>query len=109
VYRYLFTQRLRGQLSALGAFHGLELAFVFGTLGAQGTIVPSPAERALIDSIIGYWTRFAATGDPNGASAAEWPRFDPATDTHIILGTPVGAGAGIRTAQCDFWEELVGS
>jgi para-nitrobenzyl esterase len=58
--------------------------------------------------MIGYWTRFAATGDPNGAGAVEWPRFEPAADTHLVLGTPIAAGAGIRTEQCDFWEQLAG-
>lgn len=107
VYRYLFTQRLQGQAAVLGAFHGLELVFVFGTLGVQGGFTPSAEERALSEAIIGYWTRFAATGDPNGAGAPEWPRFERASDTHLVLGTPITAGAGIRTAQCDFWDSLV--
>lgn len=108
VYRYLFTQRLRGQAAALGAFHGLEVVFVFGTLGARGGITPSAEERALSDAMIGYWTRFAATGDPNGAGSTPWPVFDPQPDTHLVLGTPITSGAGIRAAQCNFWEELIG-
>ena len=106
VYRYHFTQRLRGAGAALGSFHGLELAFVFGTLGSNGAFTPDAAERALIDAMQGYWTRFAATGDPNGPNAPSWPRYDTATDPYLQLGTPVEAGAGVRTRQCDFWASL---
>jgi para-nitrobenzyl esterase len=108
VYRYFYTQALRGPLAASGAFHGLELAFVFGTLGAGGGYMPNDAERALSDAMVGYWSRFAATGDPNGDGAVAWPAYDVAADPYLRLGTPIAAGEGVRTAQCDFWERLAG-
>jgi para-nitrobenzyl esterase len=106
VYRYFFTHALEGPARALGAFHGLELAFVFGTLGTTSGYRPSDAERALAEALIGYWTRFAAAGDPNGAGAVPWPAYDPATDPYLQLDTPIAAGMGVRTAHCDFWEQL---
>ena len=86
VYRYLFTHRFEDSaalfdildptlpLSIFRAYHGAELPFVFASLGdIRGNAYrATPAERALSDSLIGYWTRFAGTRNPNGAGAATW-------------------------------------
>ncbi|MCA9771372.1 MAG: carboxylesterase family protein, partial [Myxococcales bacterium] len=78
VYRYEFTRVLDTPiLRDLGAFHGLEIFFVFDTLG----IIPlpytrnNPTNEALIEAMQGYWTRFAHTGDPNGGGAVAWPAY----------------------------------
>jgi para-nitrobenzyl esterase len=110
VYRYFFTHALdHGVGKALGAFHGLELAFVFHTLGASAGYSASADEQALADAIVGYWTRFAATGDPNGAGATPWPIYDTASDTYVQLDTTISAGQGVRTTNCDFWDYLEAS
>ena len=57
--------------------------------------------------MLGYWTRFAATGEPNGPGAPLWPAYRSMTDNHLDLGEPIIARAGMRTPQCDFWESLV--
>lgn len=109
VYRYFFTHALEaGQARSQGAFHGLELAFVFRTLGATGGYRATEAEVALAEAMQDYWVRFAATGDPNGAGAVEWPRYDPTSDTYLRLDTPITADAGVRTERCDFWDRLIG-
>jgi para-nitrobenzyl esterase len=59
--------------------------------------------------MIGYWSRFAATGDPNGGGAPEWPAAKPGADSHLQLDTQLEAGDGVRTAQCDLWNTLRGS
>ncbi len=104
VWRYYFTHALdSGPLRVLGAWHGLELLWVFRHLAIAG-YVPSAGEIALEDAMTGYWTRLAATGDPNGAGAVAWPEYDPVRDTHLVLDDPQVAGEGVRTAQCDFWD-----
>ncbi|MGH7438338.1 MAG: carboxylesterase/lipase family protein, partial [Polyangiaceae bacterium] len=58
--------------SFLGACHGSEMPFVFGT-GTQLTPKSPQAEAsALMER---YWTRFAATGNPSGGSDLAWPAF----------------------------------
>jgi para-nitrobenzyl esterase len=105
VYRYFFTHALdAGMARAFGAWHGLEILFVFAHLEVAG-YVPSPAERALSDQMIGYWTRLAA-GDPNGASAPAWPVYDSALDSHLVLDNTITAANGVRTDRCDFWDRL---
>jgi para-nitrobenzyl esterase len=53
-----------------------------------------------------YWTRFAATGDPNGGGAVAWPRYDAASDPYLRLDTSLGADLGVRSASRDFWDAV---
>ena len=46
---------------------------MFGNLDRANTGF-TDADRAASDQIQAYWTRFAATGDPNGGGLAPWPR-----------------------------------
>jgi para-nitrobenzyl esterase len=32
----------------------------------------NPAQRRLADRMVGYWSRFAKTGDPNGPGLPKW-------------------------------------
>ena len=49
------------------------------------------------------WTGLAA-GDINAGVGPTWPTYDVATDSFLELGDPIAAGAGVRTADCDFWD-----
>lgn len=107
VYRYLFSHALDNggpTAKAAGAFHGLELPFVFHQLGVEG-YQPTDGEVALSQALGGYWARFAS-GDPNGAGAPHWPEFDPVSDAFLQLDVEIVAGEGIRTAKCDFWDTI---
>jgi len=55
--------------------------------------------------MIGYWTRFAATGDPNGGGAVMWPHYDDA-DQHLALDRTIVARTGTKAAACPFWRTL---
>jgi para-nitrobenzyl esterase len=109
VYRYLFAHALDSTMARMyGAWHGLEVLWVFHSLTAVPLYTPSAPELALSDAMIDYWTRFAASGDPNDGTATTWPRYDVATDAYIRLDNAVTSGAGLRTAECDFWDGLLG-
>ena len=58
-----------------------------------GTLLPDAdwddEDTAMVEVIGGYWTRFAASGDPNGEGAVQWPVYDEASDTHLRLGDPI--------------------
>ena len=69
---------------------------------------PTAEETALSDTMIGYWSRFAATGNPNGGGAPEWPPAKAGSDPYLTLDTTITAADGVRTAQCDFWDGLTG-
>jgi para-nitrobenzyl esterase len=69
------------------AYHSDDLLSVFDVAGLSllGGTVATPSFSAAVK---GYWTRMAATGDPNGAGAPSWPRFDATTDGHMVLVDP---------------------
>ena len=103
VYRYHFTVTPSGSLLAfLGAFHSAEIPFIFDT-----SLKVSTAEAALTQQMMGFWTRFAAKGDPNEAGKSTWPSYDKAKDQHLELGLKLTTGSGLRKKKCDFWDALI--
>ena len=105
VWLYHFTREFKVLLPGLGVFHSAELPFVWGNpyLLSQLQADDLPVSAA----IQGYWTRFAAAGDPNGASAVAWPKFTAAGDAHLVLDTTVAAGAGLRKETCDWMDGVL--
>jgi para-nitrobenzyl esterase len=105
-WRYLFTRR-RGNKAAPPS-HVEEVPYMFGTLDAPffgGNPPTDDADRALSQTMMEAWVRFAATGDPNGGGLA-WPAYDPARDDYVVFGDPVGRAAGWRTEYLDFFERV---
>jgi para-nitrobenzyl esterase len=87
--------------------HGVESNIIFGNnysgapLNVNHTL--TAADLALHAEMAGYWARFAATGDPNGGNALEWPEYRKNHENHIVFGAVVSAGADLRQEACDFW------
>ena len=109
VWRYLFTHRLENDpsLNLLRAFHREELFFLFGHLDRLGNpYTPSADEIQLSETLMGYWTRFAATGDPNGPGAFHWPRYSK-HDEILQLDVTPARFRGYDNRQCDFLTPLI--
>jgi len=106
VWRYFFTRRADTKQGTKPAQHGIELLYVFGTAADIPLFQMAPADQALSGAIMGYWTRFGATGDPNGAGAVEWPAYDAAKDTCLRFDDPIAAVEGVRTSQCDMFDSI---
>jgi para-nitrobenzyl esterase len=68
------------------AGHGAEIRYVFDQLD-QDPRAWSPDDRQLTRGLVGYWTNFAKTGDPNDGSLAAWPAFDGTKTNVRRLGT----------------------
>jgi para-nitrobenzyl esterase len=79
---YPAGNRLAG---AKGAPHAAELPFMFGHLSQQATMPWRPQDHAISDAMVGYWTNFAKTGDPNGPGLPPWPRFGPNDERAMIF------------------------
>jgi para-nitrobenzyl esterase len=94
----------------LRTFHSAELYFVFGNLQiiyyTQIPYTASAAETTLSNEIMDYWVRFAAAGDPNGAGAAPWLRYDAANESILQLDETFSNLSGYHKAQCDYLSTL---
>jgi para-nitrobenzyl esterase len=106
-YLYHFTWVGPGPRAQLGAYHASEIPHVFGTLSAD-QVAGQPAEKIPSAAMMGYWVRFAATGDPNGKGGVHWPAYQPASDQYIEFGTEIGVGSHLHQAGCDLFERVAG-
>jgi carboxylesterase type B len=52
-----------------------------------------------------YWSRFAYSGDPNGAGDSYWPTYDGDEDAYLALRHQPIADAGLARASCSFWRD----
>ncbi|MDD9963901.1 MAG: carboxylesterase family protein [Gammaproteobacteria bacterium] len=85
---------------ALGAAHGLEIAFVFGDfesgIAAAGFLYPNDENQsALSRSMMSYWAEFAYNGAPvrgRDGSEAPWLAWGEDGKTSMLLDTPTGGG-----------------
>ncbi|MFO1405906.1 MAG: carboxylesterase family protein [Steroidobacteraceae bacterium] len=107
VFRYFFTEVPDAPNAPLfGAFHGLELLYLFGVMNVRG-YTPTAAETALSSQMQHYWAGLAANGAPSAAGAPAWTAYDPLRDNHLRLDSAALAMAdGVNAARCDFWDSL---
>ena len=99
VYYYLFGrtvppapgQQYRGiPRSAIGALHGDEVPYVFGTLDKVTNTLDGSSrtwestDRELSAAMLGYWVNFVKTGDPNGPGLPVWPRYESQTQDPLM-------------------------
>ena len=102
VFRYLFAQPLESgsaTIRALGAWHGVELAYVFQNISRFAA--PAPNDLTVERAVLGYWTRFAATGTPGAADA--WPAYGPGEPLLRIEPMEL-VERNWRNAECNGWD-----
>lgn len=89
-----------------GATHVNELGYLFDFL--RQALPFSSAQSELSDQMISYWTAFAQTGDPNGATLPNWQRYT-VTGGQMMSLNASGSQAKTdfaATHQCRFWESI---
>ncbi len=70
----------------LGAYHGAEIQYLEPPAPAGAF---TAAQQQLSNTMIGYWTRFAKTGNPNSAGAPLWSSFSAMTNEFQSLVPPM--------------------
>ena len=70
----------------LGTAHFTEVPYLFDVFSTPSNFTPE--QQQLSESMISYWTRFAATGNPNSAGQPVWARYSSATDEFQSLVPP---------------------
>jgi para-nitrobenzyl esterase len=113
-YQFQFSRPAPSR-EALGAPHGSEVPYVFGTLNNPRY---NDTDHRVSATMQTYWTNFAKTGDPHsygpqviwveGNRLTPWPVFTRATRTYIDLTSsgPV-AKQGLQRQACDVYTDLL--
>ena len=84
---------------SLGAFHGSEIAYVFG----NGSELWGDVDRELSATMQAYWVNFARNGDPNGDDLPTWPAYGDDDLTFELDADPQPLAA-FRNAKLDAHE-----
>jgi len=111
VYLYFFTHVITETKvdPFLGAFHGVELPFVFAAPNGYYFGFPmvfTPWEVTFQQKVSRYWSQFAITGNPNLQGLPTWPEYNESTDSNIVLDETISSVNGLKQAACDFWDTL---
>jgi para-nitrobenzyl esterase len=106
-YLYHFTYVGAGKFAALGAFHSEESMFLSKKYWT--TWIPRPYDKTLSNAIIGYWVRFAKTGNPNNSALPAWPAYQANTDLCQELGRRIGAERVPRTERFEVFQQFLNS
>ena len=108
-YDYVIDEVFPGRV-----VHGLETNIQFGNAYTPSQFPSHPlnaADLALHAQMAGYWSRFAATGNPNieDDAVVHWQPFrDPAglgrgAVRHLVLDSVIRSDKRLREPACEFW------
>ena len=86
VYRFERSVPGKGE-SRLGAFHSLEIPYVFGTFNDRmlNWLPFTATDRTLGDTIQTYWTNFAKSGNPNSAGLPQWQPWNTSHEPYMTF------------------------
>ncbi len=89
----------------LKAFHSAEIQYIFGN-PMSVTMSSFEGEQAELERVMmGYWSRFAARGDPNREGLPVWPRFSP-DDKTLLFDSRITVAANVHRSDCKFWDRI---
>ena len=103
VYRYMFTRPTEGGTGQAPG-HGYDLDYAFGDAALQEPPYTDD-DRALSETIMDAWLRFAATGNPNGGDLQEWPAYDSETEPVLVFDVETRIVNAPDTEKLDFMGE----
>ncbi len=108
-YRFDWESPFLG--GALGACHGIELPFVFGTFEDQfvGLFAGTGEDAAaLSDALQSAWVAFATAGDPSCEALGRWPAYDPSRRATMVLGRAPHLEDAPDEETRAFWDARLG-
>lgn len=76
LYRFTYVAEKQPDRE-MGAAHAREVPFLFDNIDLRYPDSATEKDREVGRQFADYLANFVKTGDPNGASVPEWPKFDP--------------------------------
>lgn len=110
-YMYLFDWASPFAGGALGACHGIELPFVFGSVRHPVVAVFSGGgveAESLSDLVQECWVAFARSGDPSTGSIGQWPDYETERRSTMVLGASTHVEDAPYEPERRFWQERLG-
>jgi para-nitrobenzyl esterase len=96
VFVYRFDRSIPGKGEAeLGAFHSLEVPYVFGSLtDSEWQWLPSTSDDAALSNLLQtYWTNFAKSGEPNAPGLPNWPAWSSGKMEFLVVNKDASVSA----------------
>lgn len=92
----------------LGTFHGMDLSFMGGGFFRKSRWgEPDAEDWKLVAIMTGFWTTFAATGNPNKLPSPHWESYDPKTDRALQLGNDIRMIPVPRAERFSVFERII--
>lgn len=110
VWMYRFDWQSPGYGGGLGAFHALEIPFVFNNLdspSAAAFIGTSPETTTIADQVHRRWIAFARNGDPNIPDEPHWPPYNLTERAALVFNNESRVEHDPRTEERLVWETAV--
>ncbi len=112
VYMYTFNWESPMMGGALGACHAIELPFVFGQVGREGSelfVGTGPDAERLSGQVMDAWIAFARTGDPShpGLPGGRWPAYEPSRRATLQLGRETIGEDAPQDREREAWKGLL--
>jgi para-nitrobenzyl esterase len=96
VYLYRFDWNDTRFPHKMGAFHALDIPFVFGSMNIDSRIAKLLASKKTYEEnehlglkMMSYFTNFAKTGDPNEEGLPQWPKYDTENRNRMHFDTTI--------------------
>jgi para-nitrobenzyl esterase len=101
-YLYFFTRVPPSPSQTAGAFHAAEIVFVFDK--SVPLFPTDEQDQVIVQTMGGYWTQFAKTGDPNAEGLPVWPELSGAKPQQMVFGPKIEATHVGRAEAYDIFE-----
>ncbi|PPF64197.1 hypothetical protein C5E11_05785 [Clavibacter michiganensis] len=104
VYTYYFSRTPPDpDLLEYGAYHGAEVMYAYGNLGADGDADYTDIDYRLESEMTGSWIAFTAEHDPNTPEIERWPSVQEAPDVTFEFGDVSSVTPRPFPQAIDYW------
>ncbi|MFK7770259.1 MAG: carboxylesterase family protein, partial [Mariniblastus sp.] len=89
-----------------GAFHGLEIGYVFENLDRLNSRYFNDSDHKLSETMSAYWREFARTGTPDAKGLPAWPTYDGTKAEYLELSESITVKQRYRQKNYELLEGL---
>jgi len=108
-WSYLFGYSPPAMRQRMGACHGIDIPFIFGTLkdpALRPLTAFAPQARKLSEQMQRAWIEFSRCGDPRHDGIPSWPAFDAEKDTTMLFTRNTRVVELPFAERLRFWREF---